>query len=218
MDEQQETYNLTMKSSQHNYVVYGSSDNAGLVSKNSHAAAYGLISFTTAYLKTHYPEEFMTCLLNTENLRKEHDKVEYYQRDLKNFGLQLAPKDINTCETNYKIVKKADKGKGETTSLISPSVMVKGIGEDAANELSMNRPYNDIRDIATKTGGSVTKEVIGILSEFGFLNEIGKKYKAQYKEKLTKEKAIEIFGAVRDDLKKVGNKGIVSQDLFAEMM
>jgi len=180
----------------------------------AHACSYGYTSLLTCYLKANYPEEFMCAILNVENLRKKHDKVEFFESDLKNFNIKLGPKSINTCKVRYTITKKADPQNGILYSEISPSLMIKNVGYDPAKNISDNAPYDSLRDLAERTNSSVDKKTIESLYEAGFFNDIIKKYNQGKKEKLTKEKFVEIFASIREDKKKSLSKGIESDNIF----
>lgn len=71
----------------------------------SHAAAYAVVSYRTAYLKAYYPEEFMAATLNSflGNL----DKVPYYIDECKRLNIQILKPDINRSYTKFTV----DNGK-----------------------------------------------------------------------------------------------------------
>jgi len=71
----------------------------------SHSAAYALISYRTAYLKAHYPVEFMAALLTSE--RENTDKVAQYIEEAKRMGIDILPPDINESFANFTVVKDA---------------------------------------------------------------------------------------------------------------
>ena len=59
----------------------------------SHACAYAVVAYQTAYLKCHYTAEFMTALINS--FISTADKVSHYLRYLKQCGLEILPPSIN---------------------------------------------------------------------------------------------------------------------------
>ena len=61
----------------------------------SHAAAYAYVSYVTAYLKCHYPTEFMAALLTS--VVDNTDKVIQYINDCRKRGIQVLPPDVNVC-------------------------------------------------------------------------------------------------------------------------
>ncbi len=66
---------------------------AGYGFNKSHSAAYGVISYQTAYLKTHYPVEFMAGLLSNEINNTE--KISVFVGECKRMGISILPPDIN---------------------------------------------------------------------------------------------------------------------------
>ena len=65
----------------------------------SHASAYGIISYRTAYLKAHYPAEYFTALLTS--VLDNAGKVREYIADAARFGINVLPPDINTSEETF---------------------------------------------------------------------------------------------------------------------
>jgi DNA polymerase III subunit alpha len=65
----------------------------------SHSAAYGILSFQTAYLKAHYPVAFAAALLTVE--RGDSDKVAQYVADARHLGVEVSSPDINTSNGDF---------------------------------------------------------------------------------------------------------------------
>lgn len=72
---------------------------AGYGFNKSHAAAYALIAFQTAYLKTHYPAEFMAACLSAE--MNDTDKINVFYEDCQANYLTVLPPDINLSEYRF---------------------------------------------------------------------------------------------------------------------
>lgn len=68
----------------------------------SHAADYAVLTVQTAFLKAHYPHEYMAALLTAE--RENTDKLRTARKDLQRMKIKLLPPDINTSEHNFTIV------------------------------------------------------------------------------------------------------------------
>ncbi len=66
---------------------------AGYGFNKSHATAYAVIAYQTAYLKSHYPLEFMLCSLNSE--MNDTDRINILIKDARNLGIEVLPPDIN---------------------------------------------------------------------------------------------------------------------------
>ncbi|MCI1240887.1 MAG: DNA polymerase III subunit alpha [Bifidobacterium subtile] len=75
---------------------------SGYAFNKAHSAAYGLISYWTAYLKTHYPVEFMAALLQNERTNK--DKTALYLGEARRMGIQVLPPNVNESILEYSAV------------------------------------------------------------------------------------------------------------------
>lgn len=72
----------------------------------SHAADYGVIAVKTAYLKKHYPVEYMTALLSA--IKNETEKVAQYVLDCRDLGIEVLPPDLISSEWDFSIEDLAD--------------------------------------------------------------------------------------------------------------
>ncbi len=201
------TYNLSMKSDQHNYAIYDYRTGKSVFSQNSHAGAYSMTSYITAFLKANYPDEFICSLLSVEAERAHWDKVENFERSFgKKMDITILSRNINNCKVNYTIEKKKDKSSGVDKTEIRPGLLCKGSGLAPAKNIEENQPYENLHDFAKRTSFSVVDtRVIDSLCEAGFFGEKGKR---------NKEKMVENFSKVRQDIKTAMKKGIESVDIF----
>jgi DNA polymerase-3 subunit alpha len=69
---------------------------AGYGFNKSHSAAYALVAYHTAYLKAHYPVEFMSALLTSEIGNQE--KLTHYLNECRDMGIEILPPDVNASE------------------------------------------------------------------------------------------------------------------------
>jgi DNA polymerase-3 subunit alpha len=65
----------------------------------AHSAAYGLVSYWTAYLKANYPAEYMAALLTS--VRDDKDKSALYLNECRRMGIKVLPPDVNESDANY---------------------------------------------------------------------------------------------------------------------
>ena len=65
----------------------------------AHTAAYGLVSYWTAYLKANYPSEFMAALLTS--VADDKDKMAIYLGECRRMGIQVLPPDVNESDANF---------------------------------------------------------------------------------------------------------------------
>lgn len=75
---------------------------SGYAFNKAHSAAYGLISYWTAYLKTHYPVEFMAALL--QGTKDNKDKTALYLGEARRMGIQVLSPDVNESVYEYSAV------------------------------------------------------------------------------------------------------------------
>ncbi|MBI5045469.1 MAG: DNA polymerase III subunit alpha, partial [Candidatus Niyogibacteria bacterium] len=67
----------------------------------SHSAGYALVAYQTAYLKAHYPKEYMVSLLNSD--AKDIERMSFLIQDAKNTGIEVMPPDINESEVGFTV-------------------------------------------------------------------------------------------------------------------
>ena len=79
---------------------------AGYGFNKSHSAAYSLLAYHTAYLKTHYPVEFMAALLTSETSKPEN--VVKYISECREINIPVVPPSVQTSDANFTPVKTAD--------------------------------------------------------------------------------------------------------------
>jgi len=72
---------------------------AGYGFNKSHSCAYALLAYQTAFLKTHYPVEFMAAMLTSET--GNMDKVVKYIHEARGMGITVLPPDVNTSDLNF---------------------------------------------------------------------------------------------------------------------
>ena len=74
----------------------------GIVSHNSHATCYGLISYRTAWLRANYPAEYMAALISSVMSTK--DKVPFFVSCCEEMGIDVLPPDVNECGHRFVVV------------------------------------------------------------------------------------------------------------------
>ncbi|MBI5167780.1 MAG: DNA polymerase III subunit alpha [candidate division NC10 bacterium] len=97
---------------------------AGYAFNKSHAAAYALIAYQTAYLKAHHPVEFMAALLTSE--MADTDKIVKYIEECRQMGIRVLPPDVNESGSSFRVV-------GEKIRF--GLVAVKNVGEAAIESI-----------------------------------------------------------------------------------
>ncbi|CFY12039.1 DNA polymerase III, alpha subunit [Syntrophomonas zehnderi OL-4] len=74
---------------------------AGYGFNKSHSAAYAMITYQTAYLKTHFPQEYMCAFLSS--VIDHQDRIVFYIKECRNMGIEILPPDINESFENFTV-------------------------------------------------------------------------------------------------------------------
>jgi len=140
---------------------------AGYGFNKSHSTAYGLIAYQTAYLKAHYPVEFMAALLSCG--MESSDRITEHVEDARRQGIEVLPPDVNRSDVEFSVVPE-----GVTFGLGA----VKGLGLSAMHALVKEReengPFKDIFDVTERVDpGHLNRSAMEILIKCGALDSFG---------------------------------------------
>lgn len=137
----------------------------------SHAADYGVIAVQTAYLKAHYPAEYMTALMSASASQVE--KVAYYVADARNMGVPVLPPDVNASEWDFSIEDIESK----------PNIRfglgaIKNVGQSSVqlliDERAAHGKFTDLNDLARRVDlRAVGKRSLEGLIKVGALDQFG---------------------------------------------
>ncbi len=127
----------------------------------SHAVAYSVVAYQTAFLKKYYPAQFFAALLGTEINNKE--KITSYIQEAKEFGIDILPPDVNESLWLFNVLG---------TTIRFGLGAVKGVGEgaveDIVREREENGPYQGFVDFCERVNlKSVNKRVMESLIKVG---------------------------------------------------
>jgi DNA polymerase-3 subunit alpha len=133
----------------------------------SHSTCYAFVAYQTAWLKAHYPSEYMAAVLNNQN---SIDKISFFMEETRRMGIEVKGPDVNESQWAFGVNKKGEVRFGFSG--------VKGIGEKAIEsiieERAANGPYKNIYDFAQRSNGrSVTKKVYENLVYCGAFDSFG---------------------------------------------
>ena len=133
----------------------------------SHAAAYAVVSYQTAYLKYYYPREFMAALMTS--VMDNSDKVAGYIYACRQMGIQILPPDVNAGEGNFSV-----DGDGIRYGLAA----IKSVGipviEALVKEREGNGKFKNLKDFVERmTGKGVNKRTIESFIKAGALDTLG---------------------------------------------
>jgi DNA polymerase-3 subunit alpha len=122
---------------------------AGYGFNKSHAAAYALVAYQTAYLKANYPVEFMAASMTLD--LGNTDKLAHFREELGRLGIALLPPDINRSDVAFAV--EIDP-KGDKPAIRYALAAVKGVGAQAMRDLVAERtkggPFKDLFDFALR--------------------------------------------------------------------
>ncbi len=132
----------------------------------SHAAAYAVVSYQTAYLKYYYPQEFMAALMTSviDNLTKVAD----YMMVCRKMGIRILPPDINTGEDSFTVYD------GCIVYALSAIKNVgHGVVSSIVDERSKNGKYKDLLDFAERVSGrDINRRCIENLIKAGAMDSL----------------------------------------------
>ena len=140
----------------------------------SHSTCYAYVAYQTAYLKAHYPSEYMASVLNNAG---STDKITFFMEECKRMGLKVLGADINESLKGFAVNKKGEIRFG----LNAP----KGVGEAAVEniieERRKNGPYQNIFDFIKRVNQrSVNKRTLESLIYAGAFDCFPEYHRAQY--------------------------------------
>ncbi len=136
----------------------------------SHAADYAILTVQTAFLKAHYPHEYMTALLTIE--RDNTDKIGGYINDCRRMGIEVLPPDINFSADDFTIEL---QGEGDRAIRYGLSAIKNvGIGSvEAVMRMRGNQPFADVADLCERVDlREVGKRALESLIKVGALDSL----------------------------------------------
>ena len=117
---------------------------AGYGFNKSHSAAYALIAYQTAWLKTHYQAAFMAAVLSSD--MDNTDKVDEFIHECRDLGLEVLPPDINRSVHAFTDI--------DDTSILYGLGAIKGVGHAAIDGIVLEReargPFKDLSDFCNR--------------------------------------------------------------------
>jgi DNA polymerase III subunit alpha len=144
----------------------------------SHSTCYAMVAYQTAFLKAHYPAEYMASVL-THNL-SNIDKITFFMEECKRMGLQVLGPDVNESFYNFSVNKNGEIRFGLGA--------VKGVGEGAVeaiiNERNENGKFNNLLDLLSRVASkNVNKRCIESLIMAGAFDFDQTSHRAQWFER-----------------------------------
>ena len=140
---------------------------AGYGFNKSHAAAYSVVAYRTAYLKAHFPAEFIAA--NLTNEISSTDKLPQYIAEGRSMGIEIDPPDINRSDSVFDVVD---------GRIVFGLQGIKGMGEAAAEEIINKRkkdgPFKSFMDFLKRVDlRTVNKGAVEVLIKTGAFDNVG---------------------------------------------
>src|SRR6056297_3530493 len=177
----------------------------------SHAASYGTIAYQTAYLKAHYPVEFMAALLASK--KNDVDKIAKLIKECKSMDIEILPPEINESFRDFTVVK-GDKDKKIRFGLTA----IKNVGKSAVESIIKARKkegkFKNIEDFVAKMDtGHLNKKTMESLIKAGTFDKFAERNKllfnlekllewAREKEKMNNEGQKGLFDGLSEEKQK----------------
>lgn len=144
----------------------------------SHATAYALVAYQTAYLKAHYPLEFMTALLTSEigrspiNVEGKENKLATYLEKTRKMGISILPPDVQASFRDFSI-ENSPQGKESIRFALSA---IKNVGGEAVNSIVDARragAFKSLGDLCSRVDpGTVNRKALESLARAGALDRL----------------------------------------------
>ena len=133
----------------------------------SHAACYALIGYQTAYLKSHYPEEFMAALLNSE--LDDIERISFLIQEAKQSGIDILPPDVNKSFVTF-----TPEGEKIRFGLLA----IKNVGSEITRAIIEERarggPFRNFEEFLTRTQHKdLNKKSLESLTKSGAFDSLG---------------------------------------------
>jgi DNA polymerase-3 subunit alpha len=131
----------------------------------SHAAAYALVAYQTAYMKANYPVEFLAASMTLD--MGNTDKLSEFRAEAERLGIKVVPPSVNRSGTAFEV---------HDGAIIYSLAALKGVGRQAVEavvEARNGRPFADLSDFASRINPrAVNKRVLESLAAAGAFDEL----------------------------------------------
>ena len=170
----------------------------------SHAAAYAVVSYQTAYLKYYYPVEFMAALMTS--VIENPSKVAEYILNCRQMGIRILPPDINEGEGDFSV-----KGNEIRYGLSAIKSIGKPVIEAILTERRERGPFRSLKDFIERLSGKeVNKRTIESFIKSGAMDSLGG----------TRKQLMQVYAAIIEQVAREKKSGVTGQmslfDLLGE--
>ena len=180
---------------------------AGYGFNKSHSAAYALVAYQTAYLKAHWPAEFMAAFLTS--VISDSEKLSWYISVCRSMGLKILPPDVNESGRSFSV----NKDRVIRFGLAG----VKNVGENAISSILQARkegPFKSLMDFCKRVDNrAVNKRMLENLIKCGAMDSFGYKRSELL---AVAEQAMDMGSNYQKDYQS-GQMGLFGDDSFADV-
>lgn len=158
----------------------------GYAFNKSHSVFYSFLGYHTAYLKAHFPLEFLTANLMAEvgsNAKDAKDNIGKIKNEIRRMKVTIVPPDVNKSETTYRII--------DQDTLLTGLDSLKNIGKHAIPDILAKRPFTSFEDFIARVDTKKVKApaiqalaASGCFDSFGMSRKQMYLYASDYKKKL----------------------------------
>ena len=135
---------------------------AGYGFNKSHAAAYAVLAYRTAYLKAHYPNYFLAAILTSE--RGSQEKIVKYINECREMGIAILPPDVNHSDVYFTPT---------STGIRFGLTAIKNVGENAIGSIVAGKPFKSLFDFCERVDlRAVNKRVVESLIKSGAFDSV----------------------------------------------
>lgn len=159
----------------------------GYTFNKSHAILYSMVSYQQAYLKAHFPLEFLVANLMSEigsNAPNAEGNITTVKSEIRALGVKILPPSLNKSQLTYTILDK--------DNIISGFDAMKFVGDDAIQDIISKRPFQSFQDFMIRVDSKKVRAnaiqalaASGVFSEFGLTRKQICGYVSDYRKKLT---------------------------------
>ncbi len=151
---------------------------AGYAFNKAHAASYSLIAYQTAYLKAHYPAEYMTAVLALAGSHPAgaHERIAQAVAECVKLGIEVRPPDVNASDVNFTLEPQPDG----TYAIRFGLGVVKNVGDAAAESIVEARtkggPFRSLDDFCARVNlRALNRRALESLIKAGALDALGER-------------------------------------------
>ena len=170
-------------------------DFASYAFNKAHAVSYAIVAYRTAYMKCHYPREYMAALLSS--ILDNSQKVAEYIAECRELGIKLLPPDVNESDADFTV-----SGENIRFGLVAIKSVGRASIENLVAERRENGPFKSFEDFCRRINGKdLNRRAVENLIRAGAFDSMGYKRRA----------LLDIAGAVLDSISQSLRDNIAGQ-------